>query len=84
MPGRVRGAGVTRVACRSSSGLRGDDRSCCDPSAADGGDVDRFLGSAGDVGGEEVDAAAIEVPAGVVVVLGGAGVGVAGQDLGIA
>jgi hypothetical protein len=31
---------------------------------------------AGDVGGEEVDAVAVEVAAGAVVVLGGAGVGV--------
>jgi hypothetical protein len=39
---------------------------------------------AGDVGGEEVHAVAVEVAAGAVVVLGGAGVGVAGQDLGVA
>ncbi len=39
---------------------------------------------AGDVGGEEVDAVAVEVAAGAVVVLGGAGVGVSGEDLGVA
>ena len=39
---------------------------------------------AGDVGGEEVDAVAVEISAGAVVVLGGAGVGVAGEDLGVA
>jgi hypothetical protein len=33
------------------------------------------------VGGEEVDAVAVEVAAGAVVVLGGARIGVAGQDL---
>jgi len=38
----------------------------------------------GDVGGEEVDAVAVEVAAGAVVVLGGAGVGVPGEDLGVA
>jgi len=38
---------------------------------------------AGDVGGEEVDAVAVEVAAGAVVVLGGAGVGVPGEDLGV-
>lgn len=38
---------------------------------------------AGDVGGEEVDAVAIEVASGAVVVLGGTWVGVAGQDLGV-
>jgi cobalamin biosynthesis protein CbiD len=37
-----------------------------------------------DVGGEEVDAVAVEVAAGSVVMLGGAGVGVAGEDLGVA
>jgi hypothetical protein len=36
----------------------------------------------GDVGGEEVDAVAVEVAAGTVVVLGSAGIGVPGQDLG--
>lgn len=39
---------------------------------------------AGDVGGEEVDAMAVEVAAATVVVLGGAGVSVPGQDLGVA
>ena len=39
---------------------------------------------AGDVGGREVDAVAVQVSAGAVVVLGGARVGVAGQDLGVA
>jgi hypothetical protein len=39
---------------------------------------------AGDVGGEEVDAVAVEVAACSVVVLGGAGVGVAGEDLCVA
>ena len=39
---------------------------------------------AGDVGGEEVDALAVEVVAGSVVVLGVSRVGVAGQDLGVA
>jgi hypothetical protein len=39
---------------------------------------------AGDVGGEKVDAVAVEVAAGAVVVLGGAGVGVPGEDLGVA
>jgi hypothetical protein len=39
---------------------------------------------AGDVGGEEVDAVAVEVAAGAVVVFGGAGVGVAGEDLRVA
>ena len=39
---------------------------------------------AGDVGGEEVHAVAVEVAAGAVVVLGCAWVGVASQDLGIA
>jgi hypothetical protein len=39
---------------------------------------------AGDVGGEEVDAVAVEVAAGAVVVLGGAGVGVAGEYLRVA
>ena len=43
-----------------------------------------LVSDAGDVGGEEVHAVAVEVPAGAVVVLGGAGVGVAGQDLGVA
>jgi hypothetical protein len=38
---------------------------------------------AGDVGGEEVDAVAVEVASGSVVVLGGAGVGVTGEDLGV-
>ena len=38
----------------------------------------------GDVGGEEVDAVAVEVASSAVVVLSGSGVGVAGQDLGIA
>jgi hypothetical protein len=33
----------------------------------------------GDVGGEEVDAMAVEVATGAVVVLGGAGVGVPGE-----
>ena len=37
-----------------------------------------------DVGGEELNAVAVEVAAGAVVVLGGAGVGMPGQDLGIA
>jgi hypothetical protein len=37
-----------------------------------------------DVGGEEVDAVAVEVAAGAVVVLGGAGPGLRGQDLGLA
>jgi hypothetical protein len=37
-----------------------------------------------DVGGEEVNAVAVEVAAGAGVVLGGAGVGMPGQDLGIA
>jgi hypothetical protein len=36
-----------------------------------------------DVGGEEVDAVAVEVAACAVVVLGGAGVGVSRQDLSI-
>ena len=36
---------------------------------------------AGDVGGEEVDAVAVEVAAGAVVVLGRAWVGVPGEDL---
>ena len=36
---------------------------------------------AGDVGGEQVDAVAVEVAAGAVVVLGGAWVGVPGEDL---
>lgn len=36
---------------------------------------------AGHVGGEEVDAVAVEVLAGSVVVLGGSRVGVAGQEL---
>jgi len=42
------------------------------------------LGSSdtGDVGGEEVDAMAVEVASGAVVVLGGAGIGVPGEDLG--
>ena len=35
----------------------------------------------GDVGGQEVDAVAVEVAAGAVVVLGSARVGVPGQDL---
>ena len=39
------------------------------------------MSDAGDVGGEEVDAVAVEVAAGSVVVLGGAGVGVPGEDL---
>ena len=39
---------------------------------------------AGDVGGEEVDAVAVEVAAGAVVVLGRARVGVSGQDLRVA
>ena len=39
---------------------------------------------AGDVGGEELDAVAVEVAACPVVVLGGLGVGVAGQDLRVA
>ena len=38
----------------------------------------------GDVGGEEVDAVAVEVASSAIVVLSGSGVGVAGQDLGIA
>ena len=38
--------------------------------------------TAGDVGGEEVDAVSVQVAAGPVVVLGGAGVGVTGEDLG--
>lgn len=38
----------------------------------------------GDVGGEEVDAVAVEVAAGAVVVLGGAGVGMPGKDLRVA
>jgi hypothetical protein len=42
----------------------------------------RFLSSdPGDVGGEKVDAVAVEVAAGPVLVLGGAGVGVSGEDL---
>ena len=39
---------------------------------------------AGDVGGEEVDAVAVEVAAGAVVVLGGSWVGMAGEDLRVA
>jgi hypothetical protein len=39
---------------------------------------------AGDVGGEEVDAVAVEVAAGAVVVLGGPWVGVPGEDLCVA
>lgn len=39
---------------------------------------------AGDVGGEEVDAVAVQVSAGAFVVLGGSPVGVSGEDLGIA
>jgi hypothetical protein len=39
---------------------------------------------AGDVGGEEVDAVAVEVAAGSVVVLGGPRVGVTGEDLCVA
>jgi hypothetical protein len=38
---------------------------------------------AGDVGGEELDAMAVQVASGSVVVLGGAGVGVPGQDLSV-
>jgi len=47
-------------------------------------EVTRCWSDAGDVGGEEVHAVAVEVAAGAVVPLGGAGVGVAGQDLGVA
>src|SRR3954467_14933104 len=39
---------------------------------------------AGDVGGEEVDAVAVQVATGAVVVLGSPGVGMAGQDLNVA
>ena len=39
---------------------------------------------AGDVGGEEVDAVAVEVATCAVVVLGGTRVGVPGEDLGVA
>jgi len=39
---------------------------------------------AGDVGGQEVDAVAVEVAACAVVVLGGRRVGVPGEDLGVA
>ncbi len=39
---------------------------------------------AGDVGGQEVDAVAVEVAPGSVVVLGGSRVGVTDQDLGVA
>ena len=39
---------------------------------------------AGDVGGEEVDAVAVEVAAGPVVVLGGPGVSMPSEDLGVA
>jgi hypothetical protein len=39
------------------------------------------ISDASDVGGEEVDAVAVEVAAGAVVVLGVAGVGVPGEDL---
>jgi hypothetical protein len=42
------------------------------------------LPEAGDVGGEEVGFAPVEVAAGTVVVLGGARFCVAGQDLGVA
>ena len=55
-----------------------------------GGEVDLPLvvarpGSyACDVGGQEVDAVAVEVAAGAVVVLGGPGISVTGEDLGIA
>lgn len=50
-----------------------------------GNRVVRVLRSdAGDVGGEEVHAVAVEVAAGAVVVLGGSGVGMPGEDLGIA
>ena len=38
-----------------------------------------LVSHAGDVGGEEVHAVAVEVAAGAVVVLGGAGVGVSSQ-----
>jgi hypothetical protein len=37
-----------------------------------------------DVGGEEVDAVAVEVAAGSVVMLGGTGIDEAGEDLGVA
>ena len=39
---------------------------------------------AGDVGGEEVDAVAVDVASGAVVVLGGPRVSVPGEDLGVA
>jgi hypothetical protein len=41
------------------------------------------VSDSGDVGGEEVNAVAVEVAAGSIVVLGGARVGVSSQDLGI-
>ncbi len=47
------------------------------------GPGDLRCSGAGDVGGEEVDAVAVEVAAGAVVVLGCAGVGVAGENLGV-
>src|SRR3954452_15023231 len=45
---------------------------------------DGRVSHAGDVGGEEVDAVAVEVAAGAVVVFGGTRVGVPGEDLGVA
>jgi len=45
---------------------------------------DAYGSDSRDVGGQEVDAVAVEVAAGTVVVLGSPWVGVPGQDLGVA